>query len=420
MMEKPAIRILFIHHGSAHGGAPLSLLYLLQQLASEGFECIVCSSRGDPDVARLFEAQGFQTCSCLLKNFSHTTGGDFNLLSWAGWREFLGWVRDYPAACTRLDALISDIKPDFIHFNSLTLAPYARAVRRREMPCCVHVRDSILSGFLGVRKRFLSHCLDGFADHVIAVCKDNLSQLALRSSKGSVIYNSVEFGKFDYRMDQAAVRQKLGIPVDAKVVLFAGGSVPEIKGLREFLKAMACVKRLEPRLVCLMPSFSPPLDPRSRVWTWKRRIAKVLGIYRKTDQLHQLLLAENLQSSLVTSAFVYNIEEWIAAADVVCALHIEPHFSRTVIEAGAMKRPVVAYRIGGIEEVVEDGRTGILLPIGEIEGTTEAVLRLFRDENLSRELGENGYRQAKALFDAQKCAEQVGQVYESLLKNRIS
>jgi glycosyltransferase involved in cell wall biosynthesis len=411
-------RILFVHHGSTHGGAPLSLLYLLQQLSATGFECVVCSSDADPEVSRIFASCGFQTCYCRMRGFAHTTGGEFNLLSIAGWRASMGWMLDFDKARARLEHTLSEIRPDIVHLNSLVLAPYASVPHQRGIPCVLHLRESILHGTFGYRNRWLSSCLNKNADHVIAICRDNLSRLALRAGKGSVIYNPVEFGKFDFHIDQQAVRRRLGIPGETLVVLFAGGSVPEIKGLREYLRAMALVKRKEPGLVCLLPSFAPPADPAKRAWTWKRRFGWMLGIYRKTDQLHDLIVDGDLQSTLKISPFVYDIENWIAAADVVCVPHTQPHFSRTVMEAGAMKKPVVAYRIGGIEEVVQDGRTGILLPVGEIDGMAEAVLSLFRDGARCRELGENGYQQARALCDAGECAKRVAAIYRRLLEDR--
>ena len=69
----------------------------------------------------------------------------------------------------------------------------------------------------------------------------------------------------------ARMRDELGISAKAHVVLFAGGSVPEIKGQWEFLQAMELIRRQDTRLVCLMPSFSPSAMP-DTVWqSWTSR-----------------------------------------------------------------------------------------------------------------------------------------------------
>ena len=212
-------------------------------------------------------------------------------------------------------------------------------------------------------------------------------------------------------------RKKLAIRPEAKVALFAGGSVPSVKGRREFLKAMDIVKRTVPGLVCLMPSFRMPLSPAQRQWTFRRRVAWLLGMYQESDELYRLATRNGLDKCIVGSDFVYNIEQWIAAADVVCVPHIQPHFSRTVMEAGAMKRPVVAFRIGGVEEVVQHGITGLLVPCGGVDGLAEAVVRLMKDAPLASRLSEGGYAQAVLQFHATGHAAKVAAVYDDLVKH---
>ena len=216
-----------------------------------------------------------------------------------------------------------------------------------------------------------------------------------------------------------AARCNLGIPTDARVVLFASGCDAEIKGVRDFLRAMAELKLQEPRLVCLMPSFTWPMDPAQRTWTWKRRLAAYLGIYRKNDARHRQLQTNGLKDILVVGEFTYHMEQWLAAADVVCVPHILPHFSRTVLEAGAMRRPVVAYRIGGITEVVEDGKTGLLVPVGDVRGLAAAVRQLLGDKARRQSMGQHGYEQTLRISAAETSAARVLAIYRDLLKEPI-
>jgi len=105
----------------------------------------------------------------------------------------------------------------------------------------------------------------------------------------------------------------------------------------------------------------------------------------------------------------------MAASDVICVPHILPHFSRTVIEAGAMKKPVVASQIGGIEEVVKHGINGLLIKIGDANSLADATLELLNNEDECRRMGENGWKQAKRLFAADHSAAQVANIYEMVL-----
>jgi len=202
--------------------------------------------------------------------------------------------------------------------------------------------------------------------------------------------------------------------------LFAGGSVQDAKGLKEFIEAMGLVKKHEPHTVCLMPSFVLPLSPKERVWTLKRRFGWLLGIYKKQDRLYKLIEKGGLKGHIVRSDFTYEIERWIAACDVVCAPHILPHFSRTVIEAGAMKKPVVAFIIGGISEVVAHQGNGLLVANSDVAGLAAAIEELFVNEGLCMRLGINGWQQAQQLFAAEISATQVATVYEELLSGFIT
>ena len=94
---------------------------------------------------------------------------------------------------------------------------------------------------------------------------------------------------------------------------------------------------------------------------------------------------------------------------------MEPHFSRLVIEAGAMKRPVVAFRIGGVEECVNDGHTGILVEVGDVAGAADAIVTLLADEGMRKEMGENGYVQALKYFSADGNTSKLLEVYRELL-----
>jgi glycosyltransferase involved in cell wall biosynthesis len=409
-------RILYVHHGSALGGAFLSLLYLLPALDADRYECIVCSAEEDDDVVKRFSDSGFETCKCALMRFAHTTLGQFDMSRYSGWRGIGSWFADYGPAMGRFKQTIQDIRPDIVHLNSLTLAPYARVPHDLGIPTVVHVREPVLEGHLGLRKNWLRVLLESYADKVIAICKDNLERLRIEPDKGVVIYNPVDFGKFDCRHDQRAARKQLGVPEDSKVALFAGGTVPVVKGLHEFLQAMALVCKREPDTACLMPSFTIPGLPSERVWNARRRAAWLLGRYRHSDRLASLTAKNGLRPRIVGGCFSYEIEKWIAASDVVCVPHIRPHFSRTVMEAGAMAKPVVGFRIAGVEEVVRHQQTGLLVDVGDIRGLSDATLRLFNDAGLRDRLGHGGLLQARKLFDAGKSAARVEEVYNDLLR----
>jgi glycosyltransferase involved in cell wall biosynthesis len=77
-------------------------------------------------------------------------------------------------------------------------------------------------------------------------------------------------------------------------------------------------------------------------------------------------------------------------------------FGRVVVEAYLNGVPVVATRIAGVEDVVEDGQTGFLHPPGDVTGMANSVLRLLHDDSLRRQMGQRGRDLVRARFDPQR------------------
>jgi L-malate glycosyltransferase len=101
-----------------------------------------------------------------------------------------------------------------------------------------------------------------------------------------------------------------------------------------------------------------------------------------------------------------------AAADVLCQMsRWEEVFGFVIAEGMAARKPVVATRVGGIPELVEDGRTGFLVERGDSEAMAEKLLLLLDDARLRKDMGERGRVVAEALFDVRKNVAQVLQLY---------
>jgi glycosyltransferase involved in cell wall biosynthesis len=163
-----------------------------------------------------------------------------------------------------------------------------------------------------------------------------------------------------------------------------------------------------------MPSFARLTRPtRTPV---RQLFCKVLCIaehryIRKTNALFDSLA----EKSIVTvSEFSYEIEKYIAASDVVCVSHSKPHFARVIMEAGAMKKPVVCFDVEGVSEVVIQGKTGLLVPPMNTKLLAVALRRLIDDPDYARELGEFGFQQSLHKFVSISSANSVLRVYERI------
>ncbi|MDP3722160.1 MAG: glycosyltransferase [Candidatus Omnitrophota bacterium] len=111
----------------------------------------------------------------------------------------------------------------------------------------------------------------------------------------------------------------------------------------------------------------------------------------------------------------------IASMDFLIVPSIYPEsFGRSVIEAQAVGRPVVASRVGALPELIEDGRNGLLVPPGHPRLLAEAIERLIRDPALRARCVEAGRRRAEAEWDVERMVDRTLAVYqECLTKPRI-
>jgi glycosyltransferase involved in cell wall biosynthesis len=198
------------------------------------------------------------------------------------------------------------------------------------------------------------------------------------------------------------------------VILFLGAR-GVIKGIFPLLEAMPLVKKSVPEAQCIIAGgeyrFSGRLSSRIARqvfplvgWgTVAQRVDKLMDRYSLHDYVHMLPWRED-------------VERLLAASDVVAFPSVQPHFARPVIEAGAMAKPVVASRIGGVEELVEDGETGLLAPPGNAVALAEALVGILRDREEAKRLGEEGFRLSRQRYDASENIARIAGIYRRLLE----
>lgn len=112
--------------------------------------------------------------------------------------------------------------------------------------------------------------------------------------------------------------------------------------------------------------------------------------------------------------------EELAAADVLLAPSELESFGLAALEALASGVPVVATRVGGLPEVVDDGETGFLLPLGDIEGLSDAVVRLLSDRPLRESFAARGRERALARFSKPAIVARYVAFYRETIARRRS
>jgi glycosyltransferase involved in cell wall biosynthesis len=107
-----------------------------------------------------------------------------------------------------------------------------------------------------------------------------------------------------------------------------------------------------------------------------------------------------------------DVKHWLARAALVWVPSLAPGGVNVALEAMALGRPVIATRVGGLDEVVADGETGFLIAPGDKVALARRTRQLLRDRQLRQRLGAAGARRAAELFSVAARVERLGALYE--------
>lgn len=181
------------------------------------------------------------------------------------------------------------------------------------------------------------------------------------------------------------------------------GRIAPIKGQLYFIKALARILKSAPYVKALIVGgVSPGKDnymEELEVWTRRLGLSDALSFLGNRRDIPQVL--EKLDALVMPSIS-------------------EESFGRVIVEAQASGVPVVACRVGGIVEIIEDSKDGLLVFPKDDEGIAQAVLKLIHDPGLCSSLSAAGRKKVEEKYTLEKMAEATLAVYsEALEKQRI-
>ncbi len=197
--------------------------------------------------------------------------------------------------------------------------------------------------------------------------------------------------------DIARKRLEVGLPNGARVVGFVGRLVRE-KGLLELFEAARIVRERVPevRFLIVGPVDKEKPDALTPDTAQEHGIANIchfLGMRQDMPELYALM-------------------------DVFVLPSHREGFPRAPMEASAMQVPCVVTNIRGCREVVEHGRNGLLVPLGNVQALADAIVELLTDRGKARRMGEEGRRMALERFDERLVFEKVKAEYARLLREK--
>ncbi len=220
------------------------------------------------------------------------------------------------------------------------------------------------------------------------------------SKKAEVIYYGVDLEKFSCKLevDRAIFGQK-----ESDFVILCPVRLIERKGILDILEALAILKKsgaLGNRKIKM-------LIPSSRLQTNKEYEVKVY------DKVKELELEDNVIITMDRFT-IKDMPNLYAASDVVVLPSYSEGLGIVLLEAMAMKKPVIATDIAGVTEVVKNNETGFVVPIKNPESLAMAITKVYLDRLLIENLTGNGYIFIQKNFDLSKQLKAIENLFFSL------
>lgn len=303
-------------------------------------------------------------------------------------------------AVVRLRAAIRRRRPALVHTNGIKAHVLGGlAGRLAGVPVVWHLRDFPHAGTTGRFVRGLARVLPS---HVIVNSEAVAASLGL-DARATCVHNGVDLRAFTPDIDGGPFRRALGFGADDLVVGLVAHLTPW-KGHLVFLRACATIAASEPR---------------ARFAIVGAPVYGTDGHGGYADEIRTTIDRLGLRDRVVLAGFRDDMPAVMRGLDILAhaSERAEP-FGRTLIEAMASGRPVVATTAGGVPEIVAEGETGTLVPPGDAGALADAVLRLLDDPALRDKLGRAGRERAAALFSAERHASAVQAVYATVLGRR--
>ena len=372
--------VLFVHGITEIGGAERELLRVLERLPRFGYRpVVVCGERG-PLIEEL-------TRRSIETRFAPMPP----------WRKLFAFPRR-ASAVHALREVLAKQRPLLVHVNDIWWVPQAiRAVAQLpdpSLPIVAHVRQEIEPH--KVRRYELDK-----VDLVMPVSEQigqSLVAGGVHSERVRVLYSGLNLDAVPTQVDPQGMRHQLGIPAEAQVL----GTVANLfarKGYEVMLQAM-------PTLLTAFPQV--------------HYVIVGTGDTEYESRLRALTQKLGLGGHVHFAGFHDSVYPFLAAMDVYVHPALMEGFGIAVLEAMAMRKPVVATTTGGLPEIVQDGQTGLLVPPGEPNALAQAIVNLLQDSTRRVAMGRSGRSRVETIFTVEAMMDRLIAAYGLLLGKEAS
>jgi glycosyltransferase involved in cell wall biosynthesis len=394
-------RILYVSHTAARGGSNRSLSLLLRSFREETVEAhVICPPGPSEELYRearagVITVPGVSNVVSILG--SPRTGARQLTLLREAWHLRHGHL---------IARAVRELRPDLIHLNERGMFQAARIGWRAGIPVIMHARSMVdrQNPWIDAVSR---RCIRSYVSRAIAI--DRSVQASLRPyCDAKVIYNPNEID-----VPRLEPRQP-GADGSVRVAFLAG--LMEYKGIWDLLGA---ARRLRGRKDILFDIYGENSRPRGFLESVPGQVCQALGLVKDVEAAARgFVWREGLGETVSLQGFVSADARVFGRTDIlVFPSHLNA-IGRSVFEAGIHAIPSIVTLRDRVEDIVENGVTGLIAPERNSEQLAGAIVRLADDRALRERLGHNARERYLIQFAPARVAEETLELYASVLLSR--
>src|SRR3989344_1632174 len=308
----------------------------------------------------------------------------------------------------QIEELLEKNAAEMVHIHDFQLLLVYRNVPRG-VPVILTWHIPFVDSISKHLKHFLIRHMKEF-DKVIFSCKEyakSAVKAGLPSDKVEIIYPIANTNLFKPKRYENELKDMYKIPHDCKIILCVQ-RIDSKSGHIQLIKAMQRVIERYPKIKLMFVGGE----------SLTSKISKERE--RNEQEVHGLIKTLNLQEHVIfTGSVEYEkLPLYYNSADIVALTSKNEGFGLAVTEGMACGKPVIGTNVPGIVLQVKDGVNGFLVESGDIEKTTEKMLKLLMDGKLRNKMGKESLKIVKSNFEMSKGIDKHYQLYRSLIKEK--
>ena len=222
--------------------------------------------------------------------------------------------------------------------------------------------------------------------------RDVIDECPAAAAKLRTVYNGVDPSAFPSQPDRKRVREELGITSGPVLVMIA--RLTEQKGHRYLLQTIPSLLKTWPQLCCVF-----------------------VGEGELHDALHRMAVDLAVARACRFVGVREDIADVLAAADVVVLPSLSEGFPFVLLEALAMGCPVVASRVNGVPELIEDHTTGLLVPPRDPQALEAAIREILSDPTAASRMGAVGRAVVRERFTVNRMVADTTAIFDAAMQD---